>query len=112
MPPPSVLADAPPARNERPSAAVYRRRRIVAFSAIALVVALLTTGGFYTASALGAPIPAAAPQVTDPEPVVAAPQALALPGFGGYAVGAVGFDGLLAAGNEQTPMAMVFRRED
>ena len=76
------------------------------FSALAIVVALLTTGGFYTAGALGAPIPAAAPQVTDPAPVVAAPQALALPGFGGYAVGAVGFDGLLAAGNEQTPMAM------
>ena len=37
--------------------------------------------------------------------LLAAPQALALPGFGTYAVGAVGFDGLLAAGNEQAPMA-------
>lgn len=75
------------------------------FGVLALVVALLTTGGFYTAGALGTPIPAAQPEVTDPEPVVAAPQALALPGFGTYAVGAVGFDGLLAAGNEQAPMA-------
>lgn len=72
---------------------------------LAFVVALLTTGGFYTAGALGAPIPAAQPAITDPEPVAASPQALSLPGFGTYAVGAVGFDGLLAAGNEQAPMA-------
>jgi D-alanyl-D-alanine carboxypeptidase (penicillin-binding protein 5/6) len=87
-------------------AKVYRRRRIVVFSALAVVIALLTTGGVYTATALGAAVPPAAPQVTDPEPVAAAPQALALPGFGGYAVGAVGFDGLMAAGNESTPMPM------
>jgi len=94
------------ARASRPSARVYRRRRAVVLGALAIIVALLTTGGFYTANALGAPIPAAAPQVTDPAPVVAAPQALALPGFGSYAVGAVGFDGLLAAGNEQSPVAI------
>ncbi|MFB9309851.1 D-alanyl-D-alanine carboxypeptidase (penicillin-binding protein 5/6) [Agromyces hippuratus] len=87
-------------------AKVYRRRRIVVFSAIAVVIALITTGGLYTANALGAAVPAAAPQVTDPEPVAAAPQSLALPGFGGYAVGAVGFEGLMAAGNESTPMPM------
>jgi len=98
-----------PALNDvdarRPSAAVYRRRRIVVFGVLALVVALLTTGGVYTAGALGAPVPAAQPAVTDPEPVAAAPQALVLPGFGTYAVAAVGYDGLLAAGNEQAPMA-------
>jgi serine-type D-Ala-D-Ala carboxypeptidase (penicillin-binding protein 5/6) len=90
----------------RPSARVYRRRRIAVFGTLAIIVALLTTGGFYTANALGAPIPAAAPQVTDPVPVAAVPQALALPGFGSFAVGAVGFDGLLAAGNEQSPVAI------
>ena len=90
----------------RPSARVYRRRRVVVFSALAVVLALLTTGGIYSANALGAPIPAAQPVITDPEPVVAAPQALSLPGFGTYAVGAVGFDGLLAAGDEQRPMPM------
>lgn len=100
--PPEVPADA---SARRPSAAVYRRRRIAVFGVLALVVALLTTGGFYMAGALGAAIPAAQPAVTDPEPEVAAPQALALPGFGTYAVGALGFDGLLAAGNEQAPMA-------
>ncbi|MGI9825137.1 D-alanyl-D-alanine carboxypeptidase family protein [Agromyces sp. Marseille-Q5079] len=90
----------------RPDARVYRRRRIVVFTSLAVVVALLTGAGVYGANTLGAPIPTAAPSVTDPEPVAAAPQQLALPGFGGFAVGAVGFDGLLAAGNEQTPMAM------
>ncbi|GAA1843341.1 D-alanyl-D-alanine carboxypeptidase family protein [Agromyces salentinus] len=90
----------------KPDARVYRRRRIVVFTALAVVLALLTGTGIYTASALGAPVPAAAPAVTDPEPVAAAPQQLALPGFGAFAVGAVGFEGLLAAGNEQTPMAM------
>ena len=55
--------------TRRPSAAVYRRRRIVVFGVLALVVALLTTGGVYTAGALGAPVPPAQPAVTDPEPV-------------------------------------------
>ena len=95
------------ARAER--ARVYRRRRIVVFGVLAFVVALLTTGGIYTANALGAPIPAAAPAVTDPEPVAAAPQQLSLPGFGSYAVGAVGFDGLLAAGDDaaSVPIASI-----
>ncbi|MDQ0896092.1 D-alanyl-D-alanine carboxypeptidase family protein [Agromyces ramosus] len=84
---------------------VYRRRRIAVFGSLAVVIALVTSGGVYTANTLGAPIPAAAPVVTDPAPVAAAAQPLSLPGFGSYAVGAVGFDGLLAAGNEATPMA-------
>jgi D-alanyl-D-alanine carboxypeptidase (penicillin-binding protein 5/6) len=97
----------PAARAER--ARIYRRRRIVVFGALALVVALFTTGGFYTANALGAPIPAAIPAVTDPEPIAAAPQQLSLPGFGSYAVGAVGFDGLLVAGDDaaSVPIASI-----
>lgn len=88
---------------------VYRRRRIVVFGTLALVLALITTGVVYTTNALGAAIPAAAPAVTDPAPVAAAPQQLALPGFGSYAVGAVGFDGLLAAGDEaaSVPIASI-----
>ncbi|MDQ2661301.1 MAG: D-alanyl-D-alanine carboxypeptidase [Actinomycetota bacterium] len=90
-------------------ARVYRRRRIVVFGVLALVIALVTTGVIYTSNALGAPIPAAAPVITDPEPVAAPPQQLSLPGFGSYAVGAVGFDGLLAAGNEtaSVPIASI-----
>lgn len=97
------------ARAER--ARIYRRRRIVVFGALALVVALITMGGFYTANALGAPIPAATPSVTDPEPVAAAPQPLNLPAFGSYAVGAVGFEGLLVAGDDaaSVPIASIVK---
>lgn len=84
---------------------VYRRRRIVVFGSLALVLGLLVGGGVYTANALGAPVPAATPVVEQPAPIAAAPQQLALPGFGGYAVGAIGFDGLLAAGNADQQMA-------
>ncbi|MFK4729371.1 D-alanyl-D-alanine carboxypeptidase [Agromyces mediolanus] len=94
---PAGGSDAAAARLAR--AKLYRRRRIVVFSALALVLALLVSGGVYAGRALGAPIPAAVPLVTAPQPVAAAAQQLALPGFGGYAVGAVGFDGLLATGS-------------
>src|SRR5215207_8322527 len=83
---------------------VYRRRRIVVFTSIGLVLASVTGAGVYAANTLGAPIPAAAPEVLDPPALAAAAQQLALPGFGGYAVGAVGFDGLLAGGNESATM--------
>lgn len=82
----------------------YRRRRTAVFGSLAVVLALLLTGGMYAGNALGAPIPAAQPAVSAPEQVAAPPQSLALPGFGGYAVGAVGFDGLLAASPEQSLM--------
>lgn len=82
----------------------YRRRRSGVFGSLAVVLALLLTGGMYAGNALGAPIPAAQPAVSAPEQVVAPAQSLALPGFGGYAVGAVGFDGLLAASPEQSLM--------
>ncbi len=86
--------------------AVYRRRRIVVFSALALVLALFIGGGVYTAGALGVPVPHTAPAVEVPSAAPTTAQPLALPGFGGYAVGAVGFDGLLAASEDQAPMAI------
>lgn len=92
-------------RERRPDrTTTYRRRRIVVFGSLAVVLALLLTGGMYAGNALGAPIPAAQPAVSAPEPIVAPAQPLALPGFGGYAVGAVGFDGLLAASPDQSLM--------
>lgn len=99
-----------PERDPRTDrATVYRRRRIVVFSAVAVVLAMIVSGVVYTANALGAPVPAAAPEVSDPAPVAAPPQQLALPGFGSYAVGAVGFDGLLVAGGEgaSVPIASI-----
>ncbi|GAA2023624.1 hypothetical protein GCM10009819_02980 [Agromyces tropicus] len=103
-----TLESAPPAppSPSRPSPAVYRRRRIVVFTALAIVLGLLIGGGVYTTSALGAPIPAAAPAVDDPDPIASEPQAVVQPGFGTWAVGAVGFDGLMSAGGQDTPMAM------
>ncbi|MDQ0575382.1 D-alanyl-D-alanine carboxypeptidase family protein [Agromyces albus] len=92
-------------RERRPDrTTTYRRRRIVVFGSLAVVLALLLTGGMYAGNTLGAPIPAAQPAVSAPEPIVAAAQPLALPSFGGYAVGAVGFDGLLAASPDQSLM--------
>lgn len=108
-----TLDSAPPAPAHEPRRPdrrrVYRRRRIAVFGSLAVVLALLVGSGVYAANTLGAPIPAAAPELVDPSAVTAAPQQLALPGFGGYAVGAVGFDGLLAAGNEsaQLPIASI-----
>jgi len=89
----------PAAEAREARARMYRRRRFVVFGALAIVLALLVSGGVYVGRALGAPIPAAAPVVTAPQPVAQAAQQLVLPGFGGYAVGAVGFDGLLATGS-------------
>ncbi|WP_353814100.1 D-alanyl-D-alanine carboxypeptidase family protein [Agromyces sp. SYSU T00266] len=95
-----------PTRPSKPSAAVYRRRRIVAVAVLAVLLGLFVSGGIYTSSALGAPIPVAEPAIDDPAPVVAEAQAVDQPGFGTWAVGAVGFDGLVAAGDEDASMPM------
>lgn len=96
---------APPAPN-RPSPRVYRRRRIAVFGTLAVLLIALIAGGAYTARALTTPVPEVAPTVVDPAPVAAEPQVVTEPGFGTWAVGAVGFDGALAAGGESTPMPM------
>jgi D-alanyl-D-alanine carboxypeptidase (penicillin-binding protein 5/6) len=101
-PAPSV---APTAAN-RPSPRVYRRRRIAVFGTLGVLLLASIAGGAYTAQALTTPVPEAAPNVIDPAPVVAEPQVVTQPGFGTWAVGAVGFDGALAAGGESTPMPM------
>ncbi len=93
-----------PAAKPRPSARVYRRRRIVVFGTLGMLLAGLVGGGAYATTTLNAPIPEAVPSVIDPAPVVATAQVVDQPEFGAWAVGAVGFDGPLAAGNESTPM--------
>ncbi|MEI5582340.1 MULTISPECIES: D-alanyl-D-alanine carboxypeptidase family protein [unclassified Agromyces] len=97
---------AAPATPNRPSPRVYRRRRIAVFGTLGAVVASLVGGGAYAATTLTAPVPELAPVVVDPVPTAAAAQAVAEPGFGTWAVGAVGFDGALAAGGESTPVPM------
>ncbi|MCU1437054.1 MAG: D-alanyl-D-alanine endopeptidase [Naasia sp.] len=86
-------------------AQVYRRRRIAASSGL-LLAAGLVAGGVYVPSAALAELPDAAP-VLIAAPVAAPPAAApAFPGFGSGAVGAVGFDGVLASSGEQGPMPM------
>jgi len=85
---------------------MYRRRRLVVFGALAVVLALVISGIAYVSGALAAPVPAVAAEVTEPVPVSQPAQPLALPTFGEYAVGAVGFDGLLVASEAQAPMAI------
>jgi D-alanyl-D-alanine carboxypeptidase (penicillin-binding protein 5/6) len=105
--PGSASGSGPARRGADPERArVYRRRRIVVFSALAVVLALLIAGIAHVSSALGAAVPAVAAQVAAPAPVSQPAQPLALPGFGEYAVGAVGFDGVLAASDAQEPMAI------
>ncbi|MCK8610522.1 D-alanyl-D-alanine carboxypeptidase family protein [Agromyces sp. C10] len=95
-----------PATPARPSPRVYRRRRIAVFGTLGVLLATLIGGGAYATTTLTAPVPEHAPVVVDPAPIAATAQAVAQPGFGTWAVGAVGFDGLLAAGGQDTPMPM------
>lgn len=76
------------------------------FGIFGVLLLALIAGGTYTAQALTAPVPAVTAAVVDPAPIVAEAQAVTQPGFGTWAVGAVGFDGALAAGGESTPMPM------
>jgi D-alanyl-D-alanine carboxypeptidase (penicillin-binding protein 5/6) len=76
------------------------------FSVLAVILALVISGVAYVSSALVATVPTVAAEVADPAPVSQPAQPLALPGFGEYAVSAVGYDGLLAASDAQAPMAI------
>ncbi|QTX04741.1 D-alanyl-D-alanine carboxypeptidase family protein [Agromyces archimandritae] len=84
--------------------AIYRRRRIVVGTAAAAVVALATTAGVYTGNALGAEVPDYAAVLQAPAAHVGEPAALAEPGFGAYAVGAVGFDEPLLVKEAPAPL--------
>ncbi|MDR5700075.1 D-alanyl-D-alanine carboxypeptidase family protein [Agromyces aerolatus] len=94
----------PPADPGLARRRMYRRRRFVVFGTLAVMLALLIAGVSYVANALGAPLPAVAASSTAPAPLVQPAQQLALPGFGEYAVGAVGFEGTLAASEAQASM--------
>jgi serine-type D-Ala-D-Ala carboxypeptidase (penicillin-binding protein 5/6) len=84
---------------------VYRRRRIVVGSGLAVLLA----AGFYLPLTLLAPIDAAPAQVLAvPAPTPSTPQ-LSFPPYGAAAVGAVGYDGVLATGGstEALPIASI-----
>ncbi|MET0726478.1 MAG: D-alanyl-D-alanine carboxypeptidase [Leifsonia sp.] len=80
---------------------VYRRRRIVVFSGLAILLAVLV----YGTTTITAAVPATAATVTQPPVATQAAAQLVWPDFGSGAVGAVGFDGLL--GSTGDPNAVV-----
>jgi len=81
---------------------IYRRRRIVVFGAAGLVLAIV----FYLPMTLLAPLRAVEPTVAQPAVASGAPAVLDLPGYGGTAIGAVGFDGVLAHSGSTSPLPM------
>jgi D-alanyl-D-alanine carboxypeptidase (penicillin-binding protein 5/6) len=82
---------------------IYRRRRLAVFGILAIVIGILG----YSGGALLRPIPAAAATLEAPETLtstlVQPATPVSWPGFGRGALGAVGFDGVLASSGEQTP---------
>jgi D-alanyl-D-alanine carboxypeptidase (penicillin-binding protein 5/6) len=84
---------------------IYRRRRIVVFGGLLLFLGVL----FYLPMTLLAPLRASIPVVPDHHEEPGAAAALAFPGYGASAIGALDFSGVLATGgsSEALPMASI-----
>lgn len=84
---------------------IYRRRRITVFGTLAVILAV----AFYLPATLLAPLPSAAAVVTQTKAPVTTVGTIALPAYGASAIGAVGFDGILAKSGStaQLPMASI-----
>ncbi len=84
---------------------IYRRRRIVVFGTLAVVLVL----AFYLPTTLLAPLPPVAADIDPVKTPASAVGTITLPAYGASAIGAVGFDGILAkSGNsDQLPMASI-----
>ncbi|THG33139.1 D-alanyl-D-alanine carboxypeptidase family protein [Naasia lichenicola] len=103
-------SDGTPERTLRRRRAIRRRRRIAVFSVLGVLLALLIGTGVYLPAAASAAVPAALPTVTQPvlpavDPVVSP----VWPSFGRGAIGATGFDGVLASSGDQSafPIASI-----
>lgn len=81
---------------------IYRRRRIVVFGGLLLVLSL----GFYLPMTLLAPLRAADAVVVEHVEEPGAAAAPSLPGYGASAIGAVDFPGVLAAAGDTAPLPM------
>ena len=84
---------------------VYRRRRIVVFGVLAVVLA---SGAYLTSTGL-APVSSTAATLTEPPALSQAAVAPAWPDQGAGAIGAVGFDGVLGSSGDQAsvPIASI-----
>jgi D-alanyl-D-alanine carboxypeptidase (penicillin-binding protein 5/6) len=81
---------------------IYRRRRVVVFGGLLLVLSL----GFYLPMTLLAPLRAADAVVAEHVEEPGAAAALSFPGYGASAIGAVDFPGVLAASGDTAPLPM------
>ena len=98
----STAFDEPGLRSRLSRRQVYRRRRIVVFGGVAVVLATLV----YLPLTLLAPLPAAAVTVTAPQEAVPPAVALDFPEYGASGIAAVGVDGLLGQSGTTDPRPM------
>jgi D-alanyl-D-alanine carboxypeptidase (penicillin-binding protein 5/6) len=87
-----------------PSPAVRRRRRIVAWSSLAVLCVVAASLGWYVPTALAAPLPSARLELSVPTPDAAPAAVLALPQTGSGAVALEGSDELLAQSGATGPV--------
>lgn len=81
---------------------MFRRRRIVVFGSLGLLLVVV----FYLPMTLLAPLHTVDPVVSKQSVPAGAAAALRFPGYGGSAIGAVGFDGVLARSGSTAPLPM------
>lgn len=91
-----------PPRRQLTRRQIYRRRRIAVFGGLGL----LLTSVIYLPLTLLAPLKPAVLTVSAPIDDVAPVPALAFPGYGASAIGAVGYPGVLAQAGATTPLPM------
>jgi len=81
---------------------IFRRRRIAVFGSAGLVLAI----AFYLPMTLLAPLHSVDAVVAQRTVPAGAAAAISFPGYGGSAIGAVGFDGVLAHSGSTAPLPM------
>ncbi|WP_133161166.1 D-alanyl-D-alanine carboxypeptidase family protein [Microterricola pindariensis] len=88
---------------------VYRRRRLVVFSVIGVVLIALLSGLIYSVNAIAAPLPATSATLAEVPALTQPASPVAWPDFGRTAIGAVGTPGLLATAGDQStgPIASI-----
>lgn len=81
---------------------IFLRRRIGVFGSLGVLLLV----AFYLPLTLLAPLKAVDPVVASHDVLAGAPAQLAFPSYGGSAIGAVGFDGVLAQSGSTDPLPM------